>query len=143
MEARPVPGLLLLQYLRYLFIPTQKEWSIIWQSESQNGAESCSEEETKALVNPLLSTSQMALITHFKFASLTKNSFISVTNSGFLRFQSSNWRKVRNVVQWTPFIQTYKRQKYPWVQLAGHQGMWSGLVSLVPIWVLNNPDGPE
>ncbi|KAK8736753.1 hypothetical protein OTU49_004633 [Cherax quadricarinatus] len=34
----------------------------------------------------------------------------------------SNWRKVRNVVQWTPFIQTYKKHKYPWVQLAGHQG---------------------
>ncbi|XP_050711215.1 inositol-trisphosphate 3-kinase B-like isoform X1 [Eriocheir sinensis] len=34
----------------------------------------------------------------------------------------SNWRKVRNIVQWTPFIQTYKKHKYPWVQLAGHQG---------------------
>ncbi|KAG7177568.1 Inositol-trisphosphate 3-kinase B-like [Homarus americanus] len=37
-------------------------------------------------------------------------------------FQPSNWRKVRNIVQWTPFIQTYKKHKYPWVQLAGHQG---------------------
>ncbi|XP_018025251.1 inositol-trisphosphate 3-kinase A isoform X3 [Hyalella azteca] len=36
--------------------------------------------------------------------------------------KTSNWRKVKNVVQWTPFIQTYKRHKYPWVQLAGHQG---------------------
>lgn len=34
----------------------------------------------------------------------------------------SGWRKVRNVVHWSPFIQTYKKQKYPWVQLAGHQG---------------------
>lgn len=26
-------------------------------------------------------------------------------------------------MQWTPFFQTYKnKQKYPWVQLAGHQG---------------------
>lgn len=39
-----------------------------------------------------------------------------------LKEKTSNWRKVKNVVQWTPFIQTYKRHKYPWVQLAGHQG---------------------
>lgn len=26
------------------------------------------------------------------------------------------------MVQWTPFIQTYKKRKYPWVQLAGHSG---------------------
>lgn len=34
----------------------------------------------------------------------------------------SGWRKLRNIVQWTPFFQTYKKQRYPWVQLAGHQG---------------------
>ncbi|XP_014668486.1 PREDICTED: uncharacterized protein LOC106809796 [Priapulus caudatus] len=34
----------------------------------------------------------------------------------------SGWRKIRNMVQWSPFIQYYKKQKYPWVQLAGHQG---------------------
>ncbi|XP_054154333.1 uncharacterized protein LOC128952898 [Oppia nitens] len=33
----------------------------------------------------------------------------------------SAWRKVRSLVT-SPFIQTYKKQKYPWVQLAGHQG---------------------
>ncbi|XP_043284976.1 uncharacterized protein [Venturia canescens] len=38
------------------------------------------------------------------------------------RPQSSGWRKLRNIVQWTPFFQTYKKQRYPWVQLAGHQG---------------------
>ncbi|KAH1019517.1 hypothetical protein HUJ04_009325 [Dendroctonus ponderosae] len=37
-------------------------------------------------------------------------------------FQSSGWRKLRNIVQWTPFFQTYKKHRYPWVQLAGHQG---------------------
>ncbi|XP_041981147.1 inositol-trisphosphate 3-kinase A isoform X1 [Aricia agestis] len=36
--------------------------------------------------------------------------------------QSERWRKLRNIVQWTPFFQTYKKQRYPWVQLAGHQG---------------------
>lgn len=36
--------------------------------------------------------------------------------------QPSGWRKVRNMVQWTPFIQTYKNRKYQWVQLAGHSG---------------------
>ena len=34
----------------------------------------------------------------------------------------SAWRKVRNVVQWTPFIQIFKARLYPWVQLAGHSG---------------------
>lgn len=37
-------------------------------------------------------------------------------------FQPSGWRKLRNIVQWTPFFQTYKKQRYPWIQLAGHQG---------------------
>ncbi|CAG7837512.1 unnamed protein product [Allacma fusca] len=35
----------------------------------------------------------------------------------------SAWGKIRTIVhQLTPFIQTYKKQRYPWVQLAGHQG---------------------
>jgi len=34
----------------------------------------------------------------------------------------SAWKKVRNAVQWTPFIQTFKAKRYPWVQLAGHSG---------------------
>ncbi|KAL0280966.1 UNVERIFIED_CONTAM: hypothetical protein PYX00_002107 [Menopon gallinae] len=38
------------------------------------------------------------------------------------RRKASGWRKIRNIVQWTPFFQTYKKQRYPWVQLAGHQG---------------------
>ncbi|GLH15433.1 Kinase [Gryllus bimaculatus] len=38
--------------------------------------------------------------------------------------QPSGWRKLRSIVQWTPFFQTYKNKqgKHPWVQLAGHQG---------------------
>ncbi|XP_013136275.1 PREDICTED: inositol-trisphosphate 3-kinase B isoform X5 [Papilio polytes] len=36
--------------------------------------------------------------------------------------KSERWRKLRNIVQWTPFFQTYKKQRYPWIQLAGHQG---------------------
>ena len=34
----------------------------------------------------------------------------------------SAWRKVKSVVQWTPFMQTFKARAYPWVQLAGHSG---------------------
>jgi len=35
----------------------------------------------------------------------------------------SKWRTIRTIFhQLTPFIQTYKKQRYPWVQLAGHQG---------------------
>ncbi|KAJ9592957.1 hypothetical protein L9F63_015381, partial [Diploptera punctata] len=42
--------------------------------------------------------------------------------NGQMSLNSSGWRKLRNIVQWTPFFQTYKKQRYPWVQLAGHQG---------------------
>ncbi|RWS21870.1 hypothetical protein B4U80_14092, partial [Leptotrombidium deliense] len=38
------------------------------------------------------------------------------------KIKPSAWKKVRNVVHWSPFVQTYKKQKYPWIQLAGHQG---------------------
>ncbi|OTF76186.1 hypothetical protein BLA29_005906, partial [Euroglyphus maynei] len=38
-----------------------------------------------------------------------------------IQWISSKWRKVRSLVT-SPFIQTYKRKKYPWIQLAGHQG---------------------
>ncbi|XP_078672166.1 inositol-trisphosphate 3-kinase A-like isoform X2 [Branchiostoma floridae x Branchiostoma belcheri] len=31
------------------------------------------------------------------------------------------WRKIRNMVHWSPFLQCFKK-KYPWVQLAGHAG---------------------
>ncbi|XP_046815885.1 uncharacterized protein LOC124422914 isoform X1 [Vespa crabro] len=36
--------------------------------------------------------------------------------------RTSGWKKLRNVVHWAPFFQIYKKQRYPWVQLAGHQG---------------------
>ncbi|XP_038074877.1 inositol-trisphosphate 3-kinase B-like isoform X2 [Patiria miniata] len=35
--------------------------------------------------------------------------------------KASSWRKIRNMVHWSPFVQSFKK-KYPWVQLAGHQG---------------------
>jgi len=36
--------------------------------------------------------------------------------------KTSRWRKLSKIVRWTPFIQTYRKRKYPWVQLAGHAG---------------------
>ncbi|KAJ8308693.1 hypothetical protein KUTeg_013567 [Tegillarca granosa] len=36
--------------------------------------------------------------------------------------RQSSWRKIRNIVTWSPFIQQFKKHKYPWIQLAGHQG---------------------
>ncbi|XP_045174187.2 uncharacterized protein LOC123535560 isoform X2 [Mercenaria mercenaria] len=36
--------------------------------------------------------------------------------------RKSSWKKIRNIVHWSPFIQQFKRRKYPWIQLAGHQG---------------------
>lgn len=32
-----------------------------------------------------------------------------------------SWNKIRKVVHWSPFVQSFKK-KYPWVQIAGHQG---------------------
>lgn len=36
--------------------------------------------------------------------------------------QRTSWRKIRNMVHWSPFVQKFKKNRYPWVQLAGHQG---------------------
>ncbi|KAK3593427.1 hypothetical protein CHS0354_020186 [Potamilus streckersoni] len=36
--------------------------------------------------------------------------------------RQSSWQKIRNIVQWAPFIQQFKKRRYPWIQLAGHQG---------------------
>ena len=33
----------------------------------------------------------------------------------------SRWKKIRSMIHWSPFVQNFKK-KYPWVQLAGHQG---------------------
>jgi 1D-myo-inositol-triphosphate 3-kinase len=34
----------------------------------------------------------------------------------------SRWHKLRTLVQFTPFVQTYRNRHYEWVQLAGHAG---------------------
>lgn len=34
---------------------------------------------------------------------------------------SKSWRKIKNMVQWSPFVMSFKK-KYPWIQLAGHAG---------------------
>ncbi|XP_071159230.1 inositol-trisphosphate 3-kinase A-like isoform X2 [Mytilus edulis] len=40
-----------------------------------------------------------------------------------VRKQSSvYWKKMKNIVIWSPFIQQFKKHRYPWIQLAGHQG---------------------
>ena len=38
------------------------------------------------------------------------------------RKSPSCWRKIRNVMAWSPFVQSFKKRQYPWIQLAGHQG---------------------
>ncbi|KAL2305902.1 hypothetical protein Nmel_003795, partial [Mimus melanotis] len=32
---------------------------------------------------------------------------------------SKSWRKIKNMVHWSPFVMSFKK-KYPWIQLAGH-----------------------
>jgi len=38
-----------------------------------------------------------------------------------LKAESRSWGLIKQVVHWSPFVQVYKK-KYPWVQLAGHNG---------------------
>ncbi|KAI5627140.1 inositol-trisphosphate 3-kinase B [Silurus asotus] len=35
--------------------------------------------------------------------------------------QHKSWKKIKNMVQWSPFLMSFKK-KYPWIQLAGHAG---------------------
>lgn len=46
----------------------------------------------------------------------------SVPQSSSPKPKQSSWRKIRNIVHWSPFIQQFKKHRYPWIQLAGHQG---------------------
>ncbi|KAM8952297.1 inositol-trisphosphate 3-kinase C [Pelodytes ibericus] len=34
---------------------------------------------------------------------------------------SRSWKKLKNIVHWSPFVVSFKKQ-YPWIQLAGHAG---------------------
>ncbi|CAG5120655.1 unnamed protein product [Candidula unifasciata] len=36
--------------------------------------------------------------------------------------KQSSWKKIRSFILWSPFVQVFKKHKYPWIQLAGHQG---------------------
>jgi len=49
------------------------------------------------------------------------------------------------MIHWSPFVQNFKK-KYPWVQLAGHQGK-NSFSPVIPInlilksnWLLAGPD---
>ncbi|MED6283620.1 hypothetical protein CHARACLAT_010748 [Characodon lateralis] len=35
--------------------------------------------------------------------------------------QHKSWKKIKNMVHWSPFVMSFKK-KYPWIQLAGHAG---------------------
>uniref|UniRef100_A0A3B3UYC7 Kinase n=1 Tax=Poecilia latipinna TaxID=48699 RepID=A0A3B3UYC7_9TELE len=38
-----------------------------------------------------------------------------------LFMQHKSWKKIKNMVHWSPFVMSFKK-KYPWIQLAGHAG---------------------
>ncbi|XP_050404810.1 inositol-trisphosphate 3-kinase A isoform X3 [Patella vulgata] len=40
----------------------------------------------------------------------------------FSNRQQSSWKKIRSIIRWSPFVQVFKKNRYPWIQLAGHQG---------------------
>lgn len=39
----------------------------------------------------------------------------------FVIEQHKSWKKIKNMVHWSPFVMSFKK-KYPWIQLAGHAG---------------------
>jgi 1D-myo-inositol-triphosphate 3-kinase len=49
---------------------------------------------------------------------IPSNTTVNVTK------KKKKWAVLRKAVTWSPFVQVY-RKKYPWVQLAGHQGNFS------------------
>ncbi|XP_029642384.1 inositol-trisphosphate 3-kinase A-like isoform X2 [Octopus sinensis] len=49
-------------------------------------------------------------------------STISTCSSSEESSPKYHWKKIRSAVTWSPFLQQLKKRKYPWVQLAGHQG---------------------
>ncbi|UYV83515.1 ITPKA [Cordylochernes scorpioides] len=59
-----------------------------------------------------------------------------LTDAPKLPKKVSKWKKIRNAIHWSPFVQTYHKYKYPWVQLAGHQGVGIGLTAINTI--INN-----
>ncbi|XP_043915539.1 inositol-trisphosphate 3-kinase B [Protopterus annectens] len=50
-----------------------------------------------------------------------QSSFLQTENNQGKPRVSKSWRKIRNMVQWSPFLLSF-RKKYPWIQLAGHTG---------------------
>ncbi len=41
--------------------------------------------------------------------------------------QNKSWQKLKTMVHWSPFVVSFKK-RYPWVQLAGHAGMYKNTV---------------
>ncbi|KAK0163243.1 hypothetical protein PV327_006948 [Microctonus hyperodae] len=98
----------------YLFSPES-------QSSSYGGSDNIQEIKTTNLEH--LSVPPVRKISDCSTnSSLSGDDFEVTELQPLKRPQSSGWRKLRNIVQWTPFFQTYKKQRYPWIQLGGHQG---------------------
>lgn len=77
------------------------------------------EEEKLPNIKPGVNANdQLCMCTRFY-----KGSCVHVVNNIFhVALQvDSRWKKIRSMIHWSPFVQNFKK-KYPWVQLAGHQG---------------------
>ena len=46
-------------------------------------------------------------------------------------FQTSMWVKLRKAVRWSPFMQSYTKKNYRWIQLAGHSGTHQSFILLL------------
>ena len=86
-----------------------------------------SKEEEKPGVNAndqkILYTCITVMQVYKIFWFIYKGSCVHIVNKIFhLALQvDSRWKKIRSMIHWSPFVQNFKK-KYPWVQLAGHQG---------------------
>ncbi|XP_002734568.2 uncharacterized protein LOC100374225 [Saccoglossus kowalevskii] len=76
----------------------------------------------RSLNRKLSSTSTISTLSRDDSEDYSSDDFLAFPSVyGQRSGMSSSWRKIRNMVHWSPFIQSFKK-KYPWVQLAGHQG---------------------
>ena len=55
-------------------------------------------------------------------AHASPSSSCSSPNNNEEKPKKSCWHKLRKVMVWTPFVQSFKKRQYLWIQLAGHEG---------------------
>ncbi|KAK1889071.1 Inositol-trisphosphate 3-kinase B [Dissostichus eleginoides] len=88
-------------------------------------------EKGEQLLNPEVLNSQQRAAEKKKEAPASRQVWSVVVSVGVIfiltiilrtsHLQHKSWKKIKNMVHWSPFVMSFKK-KYPWIQLAGHAG---------------------